>query len=314
VTGQPDVIALALRRFAHDTRLANVPESTAERARDVVRSCLVAGSWVSASELGADTYRVLANIDHACSGADLAPDFIAAASLGSPRSLSRSRSVAYNSACLALASAELHGGSDGLTAIVFPAVIAASDVAGADGASMLTGFIVGMEIGLRLAKGMRTRRPESGWHVPTVVGRIAAATAVVKVLGGGEREIHEAIGLGATQAAGLAGACPGSAAGLIVGKAASDGFEAGVLAMTDWDGPVHPLDGDRAFFSLLSGGPAPRLVCEGLGSTWLLDTEAIPLTSDADDSTRALVDSRIASAGSIERLTGAHIAVLLESG
>jgi hypothetical protein len=256
---------------------------------------------------------VLASIDQACSGADVTPDSIGVA-LGSPRSLSRSRSVAYDSACLALASPALDGGSDGLTAIVFPAVVAASDVAGADGASMLTGFIVGMEIGLRLAKGVRTRRPVSGWHVPTVVGRVAAATAVVKVLGGGEREIHQAIGLGATQAAGLAAACPGSAAGLIVGKAASDGFEAGVLAMADWDGPVHPLDGDRAFFSLLSGGPAPSLVCEGLGGTWLLDTEASPLTSDADDSIRAVVDSRITTAGSIERLTGAHIAAFLESG
>ena len=55
-----------------------------------------------------------------------------------------------------------------------------------------------------------------------------AAVAVVKALGGGLAEFRQAIGLAATQAAGLAGPASLSAAGVLAGKTASDGWEAGL--------------------------------------------------------------------------------------
>jgi len=304
VTTPVDPFVAALSRFADYTRLSNVPKSTAERAREIVRSCLVAGSSASVSEQGREISAILAGIEDAL--------------FGVPQSRSRSRVVAFHSDCLALAMPALDSVPDGLAAIVFPAVVAATELAdvpeASAGVTMLDGLIVGMEIGLRLAGGIQTRRPSSGWNVATAVGRAAAATAVVKVLGGGEREFHQAIGLGATQAAGLAPTADSPARALIVGKAASDGFEAGVLAMSDWDGPAHPLDGRRGLFHLLTGEPAPSAVCDDLGRTWLLDTATSQLADHADESTRNAVEARIDEAGSIELLTGAHIVALLGNG
>lgn len=300
-----DSLVPALSRFGDRTRLSNVPAPTARRACEIVRSCLVAGSSASASEQGREIYAILASIEDASSD--------------EPQCRSRSRVVAFHSACLALATPALDSVPDGLAAIVFPAAVAAAELDDAAGVTMLDGLIVGMEIGLRLAHGLRVEggqssRPSSGWNVATAVGRAAAATAVVKVLGGGEHEFHQAIGLGATQAAGLTPTAHSQAAALIVGKAASDGFEAGVLAMIDWDGPARPVDGARGLFRLLTGEPAPGSVCEDLGGTWLLDSAVSRLADNADDSTRRAVESRIDEVGSIELLTGAHIAALLKAG
>jgi 2-methylcitrate dehydratase PrpD len=91
-----------------------------------------------------------------------------------------------------------------------------------------------------------------GWSVPVVAAAIGAGLAAGLMLGLPEAQLRNALGIGATQAAGLGAAAGTDAAPLQAGKAAFNAVEAAQLARLGFTSSREPLDGRRAFFPLLS--------------------------------------------------------------
>jgi hypothetical protein len=91
-----------------------------------------------------------------------------------------------------------------------------------------------------------------GWSVPVVSAAIGAGLAAGLMLSLGEAQLRSALGICATQAAGLRAAAGTDAAPLQVGKAAFNAVEAAQLARLGFTSSREPLDGRRAFFPLLS--------------------------------------------------------------
>jgi hypothetical protein len=91
-----------------------------------------------------------------------------------------------------------------------------------------------------------------GWSVPVVSAGIGAALAAGLMLGLEEAQQRSALGICATQAAGLRAAAGTDAAPLQVGKAAFNAVEAVQLARLGFTSSREPLDGRRALFPLLS--------------------------------------------------------------
>jgi MmgE/PrpD N-terminal domain len=92
----------------------------------------------------------------------------------------------------------------------------------------------------------------AGWSVPVVSAAIGAGLAASLMLGLGEAQLRSALGICATQAAGLRAAVGTDAAPLQAGKAAFNAVEAAQLARLGFTSSREPLDGRRAFFPLLS--------------------------------------------------------------
>jgi 2-methylcitrate dehydratase PrpD len=90
----------------------------------------------------------------------------------------------------------------------------------------------------------------AGWSVPTVAGGIGAGLAAGLMLGLPEDQLRNALGVCATQAAGLRAAAGTDAGPLQAGKAAFNAVEAALLAREGFTAPVEPLDGRRGLFAL----------------------------------------------------------------
>jgi hypothetical protein len=93
-----------------------------------------------------------------------------------------------------------------------------------------------------------------GWSVPTVAAGIGAGVAAGLMLGLPEAELRNALGVCATQAAGLRAAADTDAGPLQAGKAAFNAVEAALLARAGFTGAAEPLDGRRGLFALFGRG------------------------------------------------------------
>jgi 2-methylcitrate dehydratase PrpD len=271
-------VTTRLAEFAARTRLSELPPDVVASARDLVVACFISGSGAAATAEARSLHEFLAAFDETAP-----PSGTAGAVLGVLGHLSPSSAVTFNAACMTLGTPAAPGASPAPPGPeIVSGVLAAAELEAGAGRSLLDGVVVGAETGLRVARAIARRRPSSGWSTRGLAGRIAAAVAVVKTLGGGVDEFRQAIGLGATQAAGLAYPAPSAGIALLTGRAARDGFEAGLLSLTDWKGPERPIEGGRGLFRLITGSDdaadAEEIVT-GLGDDWLLPPPAMDATA-----------------------------------
>jgi MmgE/PrpD N-terminal domain len=89
-----------------------------------------------------------------------------------------------------------------------------------------------------------------GWSSGSVAAVIGAGLTAGLLLGLDDGQLRAAIGICATQAAGLRAADGTDAFPLQVGKAAFNGVEAALLARAGLTAPAEPLDGRRGLFAL----------------------------------------------------------------
>ena len=90
--------------------------------------------------------------------------------------------------------------------------------------------------------------------MPTVAAGIGAGLAAGVMLGLPEDQLRNALGVCATQAAGLRAAAGTDAGPLQAGKAAFNAVEAALLARAGFTGAAEPLDGRRGLFALFRRG------------------------------------------------------------
>lgn len=274
----PDLLTRSLAEFATHPRSADMVDPVRDCARRLTQQYLTQGAVIARTDVGEQLRSIVAAADGRVA---------ASASPGAVFSplpaMSRSSAVTINTGLMTIGTAKPNGrgGAAPLIAGALAAGFAAANLVSSDGSRLLSAFSNGLEIGLRLAAAVESSRPGSGWATERVPVAIAAAVTVASLLDGGPRELHEAIGLGATLASGLGEPDSGGAATLdaafVAGELAARGFESGVLATLGWEGPKRPLVGSRGFFSLLAAAPAPASITDGLGSTWLmLSADASP--------------------------------------
>jgi 2-methylcitrate dehydratase PrpD len=132
------------------------------------------------------------------------------------------------------------------------------------GGEFLHAFILGMETSCRLGNAVTPGHYERGWHITSTCGVFGAAAAAGKVLGLNEKQFAHALGIAATQAAGLVEVLGSMARVLNAGFAARNGLNAALLAAQGFEGPARPLEGLRGFFNVLGGAN------NKLGTDWEL--------------------------------------------
>jgi 2-methylcitrate dehydratase PrpD len=115
------------------------------------------------------------------------------------------------------------------------------------GPDFVHAFILGFEAESRIGNSVYPAHYDVGWHITGTAGVFGAAVAIGKLIGLSEQQMIWAIGLAATQAAGLREMFGSMAKSLHPGRAAQNGYASALLAHAGFTSGVHGLEGPRGF-------------------------------------------------------------------
>lgn len=136
-----------------------------------------------------------------------------------------------------------------------------------DGRTFVCAYVAGFEAGVRAGQGAPGHHA-GGWHLTGTLGSIAAAAATGRALGLDARRETFALGIGATQAAGLQQNRGTMCKSFHAGKSAANGLLAGLLAERDFDSSDEILEGKRGFCGVYSDVAIPDVILDELGTRW----------------------------------------------
>jgi 2-methylcitrate dehydratase PrpD len=135
---------------------------------------------------------------------------------------------------------------------VASAIVALGEYAHASGRELLNAFVAGVEVECRVARGVLPSHNHIGWHITGTAGIFGAATASARLLRLSQDRTVWALGLAATQAAGLREMFGSMAKSLHPGKAAQNGLSSALLAQSDFNTTDTALEGRNGFGQVLS--------------------------------------------------------------
>ncbi|MFN4090009.1 MAG: MmgE/PrpD family protein [Alphaproteobacteria bacterium] len=156
------------------------------------------------------------------------------------------------------------------TAPVLPALLALAERRGASGRDLIEAFAAGVELEARVGRMMTESHYARGFHSTATLGTIGAATACGRLLGFDADRMATAIGIAATQAAGLKSMFGTMCKPLHAGKAAQNGLLAASLAARGFTSRQDALECVQGIGETQSDGLNAEAGLAGLGSTWHL--------------------------------------------
>ncbi|WP_342362813.1 MmgE/PrpD family protein [Terrarubrum flagellatum] len=170
------------------------------------------------------------------------------------------------------------GGPVHAGAVVVPAVLAACERFGLDGAAAMRGIAVGAEIMCRMSLVAPQATHKAGFHPTAVMGAPAAAAGVGAALGLTEEQMARALGISASLASGIIEylADGSSTKRLHAGAAAQAGIRAALLAKSGFTGPLTVFEGSHGFYKAFAPSKAPDFepLIADLGRRWIIETIA----------------------------------------
>jgi aconitate decarboxylase len=155
-------------------------------------------------------------------------------------------------------------------AVTLPASLAIGEAKAASGLDLLTALAAGYEVGLRVGVCAGVTHSTSGYHVTGTAGAVGAAAAAARVLRLTPLQSAHALGIGATQAAGLYAARMGAMTKRFhAGRAAQSGALGAYLAEQDFTGSLDALEAPfGGFMSTLHGQFDAATILTDLGERW----------------------------------------------
>ena len=145
------------------------------------------------------------------------------------------------------------------TVPVASAVLALGEARGASGADVLTAFIAGYEVECRLGDMCGDAHYENGFHATGTLGTFGAAAGAASLLGLDAERTAMALGIAASEAAGLKINFGTMTKPLHVGKAAANGLLAARLAARGFTARPDAIEAPQGFAATQAPGftPAP---------------------------------------------------------
>ncbi len=154
------------------------------------------------------------------------------------------------------------------TAPVAPAVLALAEQRGLSGAAMLHAFILGAEVECRIGNAVSPGHYARGWHITSTCGVFGAAAASAKLLGLDAAQTSHALGIAASQSAGIVENLPSAAKNVSVGNAARNGLFAALLAEAGYTATPSAIEGALGWARAMGDEPQVADAIDGLGDQW----------------------------------------------
>ena len=145
------------------------------------------------------------------------------------------------------------------------AYASANPVSGRD---FVHAFILGFEAESRIGNAVYPAHYDAGWHITGTAGVFGAATAIGKLLGLSTQQMIWAIGLAATQAAGLREMFGSMGKAFHPGRSAQNGYAAALLAREGFTSGERSLEGPRGFAAVQATAYDLSKITATLGDNW----------------------------------------------
>jgi 2-methylcitrate dehydratase PrpD len=156
------------------------------------------------------------------------------------------------------------------SAPVAPAALALAEQRGLSGAAMLHAFILGCEVECRIGNAVSPGHYARGWHITSTCGVFGAAVASAKLLGLDATLTWHALGIAASQSAGIIENLPSAAKNVSVGNAARNGLFAALLAEQGYTAAPAAIEGALGWARAMGDEPAVPEITGDLGNRWEL--------------------------------------------
>ena len=154
------------------------------------------------------------------------------------------------------------------TAPVAPGILALAEARGRSGAEVLHAFILGAEVECRIGLAVSPGHYARGWHITSTCGVFGAAAASARMLGLDAAQTGHALGIAASQAAGLVENLPAAAKNAGMGSAARGGLLAALLAEQGYKAAPRAIEGPFGWMQASGGAPNLAEVTTDLGDRW----------------------------------------------
>ena len=151
---------------------------------------------------------------------------------------------------------------------VAPALFALAEQRGLSGAAVLHAFLLGGEVECRIGNAVSPGHYARGWHITSTCGAFGAAAGCARLLGLSAEQTWHALGIAASQSAGLVENLPTAAKNVGVGNAARHGLLAALLAEQGYEAAPAAIEGPLGWARAMGDAPDLAAITEGLGSRW----------------------------------------------
>ncbi len=151
---------------------------------------------------------------------------------------------------------------------VAPPVLALAQARRFSGQAVLTAFILGVEVECRVGNAVSPGHYARGWHITSTCGVFGAAAACAWLLKLPAGQIANAIGIAASQSAGIVENLPSAAKNVSVGNAARNGLFAALLAAEGYSASPRAIEGPLGWARAMGDEPDIGRLTGNLGKTW----------------------------------------------
>lgn len=174
----------------------------------------------------------------------------------------------YDDTQLAVAKDRVYGLLTHPTAPALPPALALGELGNRSGADVLTAYQIAVEVETKVAEAINPRHYDHGFHSTATIGAIGATAGAAKLLGLNLEQTQRALGIGASQAAGLRENFGTMTKPFHPGRSCESGVVAAEFAKLGWTATPHVLEAGRGFFQAAGGGYDPGAIQDKLGNPW----------------------------------------------
>ncbi len=183
----------------------------------------------------------------------------------------------YDDTQLAVAKDRVYGLLTHPTAPVLPAVLAMAERDGRSGRDLLTAYAVGVEVESKIAEAIFPRHYQEGFHSTATCGTLGAAAGMASLLGFPAERTRVALGIAASQSAGLRENFGTMTKPFHAGRAAESGVVAAEFARLGFTAAPTILEAPRGFFRAAGGGYDEAAILGKLGRPWTFQTPGVSI-------------------------------------
>ncbi len=151
---------------------------------------------------------------------------------------------------------------------VAPPLLALAEQRGHSGAEVLHAFLLGMEVECRIGNAVSPGHYDRGWHITSTCGVFGAAAGCARLLGLTAAQAWHALGIAASQSAGLVENLPSAAKNVGMGNAARHGLLAALLAEAGYEAAPAAIEGPLGWARAMGDAPQVAEITAGLGERW----------------------------------------------
>src|SRR5215469_14297174 len=150
--------------------------------------------------------------------------------------------------------------------------LAVAQERGIGGRELITAFVAGAEVMIRIGRATKHNNEGRGFHAPGTTGPFGAAIACGRLMGFDASRMQNALGIAGSLSCGLMEFARSGTGAMVkrlhLGRAAESGVLAAGLAEEGFTGPVSVIEGEHGFLRVFCRDTDEGELLRGLGDTW----------------------------------------------